>query len=104
MAENYFGTNHTTVEASAITTGQIAVGTAPASLTSETGPLTHGVLLAAIDGSDYYANTFDGLPEVATTNGMLFSSARPLFIPILDPSVIRIVCSDNSKTLSYIMC
>ena len=103
MSENFFGTNHVTVEASAITTGQLAVGTAPASLTSETGPLTHGVYLAPHDGADYFANTFDGLPEVATTNGMLFSSARPLFIPILDPSVIRIVCDTNSKTLSYIM-
>ena len=100
---NLFGTNHVTVEASAITTGQIVASTTAQQLTSETGPLQHGIYLLPKNTADYYINTFGGSPEVTRVNGMLFGSAIPLFIPIRDPSVIRVVADADAKTLTYIM-
>ena len=100
---NFFGTNHVTVEASAITTGQITVGTTAQQLTSETGPLQHGIFLTPRHSADFFINTFGGSPEVTKTNGMLFGTGIPLFIPIKDPSVIRIVADASTKTMTYIM-
>lgn len=100
---NFFGTNHVTVEASAITTGQITVGTTAQQLTSETGPLQHGIFLTPRNNADYFINTYGGSPEVTKTNGMLFYPGTPLFIPIKDPSVVRVVADADTKTLTYIM-
>ena len=100
---NFFATNHVTVEASDITTGQSVVGTSAQQLTSETGPLKHGIFLTPRHSADFFINTFGGSPEVTKTNGMLFGTGIPLFIPIKDPSVIRIVADASTKTMTYIM-
>lgn len=98
---NVFGTNLTTVAASEIVAGQLACTTDAASLTAETGPLKHGVYMQTA-GSSFYVNTNGGSPEVTASNGVLVSANNPLFIPIKDPSKIRIIASE-SLTMTFIM-
>ena len=52
---------------------------------------------------DFYLNTFGGDPAVAKTNGILFGSGNPVFVPIKDPSVIYVISDTNAKKLTYIM-
>ena len=100
---NLSGTNHETVEAEDIKTGQIFATRVAQQLTSETGPLKHGSYLVPIANVDYFINTFNGSPEVTKTNGMLFGQSNPLFIPIRDPSVIRICSDTDTKKVTFIM-
>lgn len=101
---NLAGTNHVVVDAADIKTGQLtASNTTPQQLTTETGPLKHGIYIVPLANVDYYFNTFGGDPAVSKTNGMLFGQQNPVFVPIKDPSVIYVISDTNAKKLTYIM-
>ena len=102
---NLAGTNHVTVDAADIKTGRLSdlSSTVPKQLTTETGPLKHGIYIVAVHNVDYFLNTFGGDPAVSKTNGMLFGLHNPIFIPIKDPSVIYVISDTNAKRLTYIM-
>ena len=86
---NVYGTNLTTVDGANIKTGQTVVGDSSIQLTTETGPLTHGIFITPKTSANYYV-TCDGT-TVTENNGMLTKANNPLYIPIKDPSVIKII-------------
>ena len=98
---NVFGTNLVTVDGANIKTGQTEFDAVSEQLTTETGPLTHGIFLTANTSASYYI-TCDGTTATAD-NGELVKANNPLFIPIKDPSTILVIASGSNKTLSYIM-
>ena len=98
---NVFGTKIVTVDGANIKTWQNEIGTASEQLTTETGPLPHGIFITAKTSASYYI-TCDGT-TATTDNGVLVKANNPLFIPIKDPSVIKVIASGASKTLAYIM-
>ena len=101
---NFAGTNHVTVEAADIKTGQMtATDSTPRQLTTEPGPLKHGIYIIAVANVDYYLNTSNGDPAVTKTNGILFGQNTPIFVPIKDPSVIYVISDTATKVLTYIM-
>lgn len=97
------GTNHATVDPSDFTFGKFATSTSAASLTSETGPLKYGVYLVTPANCDIYVNSYGGSPEVTLDNGMLMGQNNPLFIPIKDPSVLRVISDTGAKAGYYWM-
>ena len=98
------GTNLVTVGGAAITTGQKAFTNANAlQLTTDTGPLTHGIFFQAKSSATYYLNTKGNDPAVTASNGVVIKANNPLFLPISDPSSIWIIASADDKTLSWIM-
>ena len=101
---NFFGTNLVTIDGSEIYTGQTTCGTSAIQLTSSSDVtnLRYGIFLVAKDSASYYVNTQGGSPEVTTSNGTKVSANNPLFIPITDATVIRIICGGASKVMSWI--
>lgn len=101
---NFFGTNLVTVSGSDIHTGQTTCGTSAVQLTSSTDVknLRYGIFLVVKDPASYYVNTKGGDPEVTTSNGTKISANNPLFIPISDATVIRIIAGNASKVISWI--
>ena len=101
---NVYGTNLVTVDGTKITTGQKEFTNANAlQLTTDTGPLTHGIFLTAKSSSNYYINTKGNDPAVTEDNGVLVKANNPLFIPIRDPSSIWVIAGGTGKTLTWIM-
>ena len=102
---NAFRTNLTTASASDVETGQITVGTANVRLstvTSSTGPLSHGVWFQTAV-STIYVNAGGTGTEVTTGNGVLLKANNPLFIPIKDPSQINLIASGAGKVVTFLM-
>ena len=103
MDGSLFGTNLATIDGSKIKTGQVVLGKVTgAQVTTETGPLNHGIMIIPISGANFWVNTAAGSPDVTSGNGIFVKLANPLFIPIKDPSVIRIISSGTGKTISWI--
>ena len=107
---NVFGTNLVTVSADAITTGQTQTAHDASDnsvhITTETGPLTHGIFLV-IDGGNFYVGIDDGTSAYNAGSdisalGVKVSSNNPLFIPIKDPSKVVICSTVAEKTMTYI--
>ncbi|MDP6368470.1 MAG: hypothetical protein QF615_02595, partial [Planctomycetota bacterium] len=71
---NVFGTNLVTVDGDDITTGQQdIVSTGDTRITTDTGPLTHGIFIVVKDSANYYV----GAENVATTTGVKVSANNP---------------------------
>lgn len=98
-----YGTNLTTVDGTKITAGQMTASDTAQQLTAETGPLTHGIFMTPVTSASYYLNASGGSPEVTAANGILIKANNPLFIPIKDPSKLRIISTAAGKTMSFIM-
>ena len=104
---NVFGTNLVTVSDSAITTGQVTTGAHSTDnsvhLTTNTGPLTHGVFMVQSSGV-FNVTCSDATDDsnLATT-GVKVSANNPLFIPIKDPSKITLSSTAAGKTMTWIM-
>ena len=103
---NVFGTTLVTVSADAITTGQTVTGSHSTDnsvhVTTETGPLTHGIFLV-IDGGVFYVKCNDAADDSdLRSTGLRVSSNNPLFIPIKDPSKVVMSSTASSKTMTYI--
>ena len=102
MDGSLFGTNLVTIDGSEIKTGQTTVGKVTnVQLTTETGPLKHGLLIIPASSANYWVNTSNGSPAVTSANGIFVKYANPLFIPIKDPSVVRIISQGASKQVSW---
>ena len=103
MDGSLFGTNLVTIDGSEIKTGQAEIGKVTGvQVTTETGPLNHGIMIIPISSANYWVNTAAGSPNVTSENGIFVKFANPLFIPIKDPSVIRIISQGATKMVSWI--
>ena len=100
---NVDGTNLIPVEASEVTFGQKEVDGASIQLTTETGPLSHGIFLQTA-ASSFYVNAGGTTTAVTTANGVLVKANNPMFIPIKDPSQLNIISSGSGKMMTFIMC
>ena len=97
-------TNLVTVDGAKITSGQKGCTDAALQLTTETGPLPHGIYLVPLTSANYYVNCSGTTgTEVTAANGVLIKANNPLFIPIRDPSVIRIISTAATKTMPFLM-
>jgi hypothetical protein len=97
---NFHGTNLVTIGASALTTGQTTMNSSnDLQITSNTGPLTHGIFIVVKDSASYYI----GLEGVSDTTGVKVSANNPIFIPISDPSILWCIANGDSKVLSWIL-
>lgn len=104
---NVFGTNLVTVSDSAITTGQVTTGSHATDnsvhLTTDTGPLTHGVYLVQQSGSFHVTCSNASDDSNLSTSGIKVSANNPLFIPIKDPSKVTFSSNIASRVLTFIM-
>ena len=96
---NFKGTNLVTTSIDNISTGQTEMNSSSAvQITTNDGPLNHGIFLVAKDSASYYI----GGASVSAANGVKVSANNPIFIPISDPSRLYCIAGGDSKTLSWI--
>jgi len=104
---NVFGTNLVTVSDSAITTGQVTTGSHTTDnsvhLTTNTGPLTHGVYLVQQSGVFHVTCSNADDDSNLATSGVRVSVNNPLFIPIKDPSKVTLSSTAASRVVTFIM-
>ncbi len=97
---NFKGTNLVTIDSSDLTTGQTTMNSSSAvQITSNTGPLSHGIFIVVKDSASYYI----GKSDVSATTGVKVSANNPIFIPISNPSVLYCIAGGDSKVLSWIL-
>lgn len=97
---NVFGTNLTTVEASSVKTGQKTVDTTAdgLQLTTETGPLTHGIWIMAASGTAYIT-----VGDATTSNSLQVKANNPVWLPIKDPSTLKGITASSTSLLTFVM-
>ena len=97
---NFKGTNLVTIDSSDLTTGQTTMNSSSAvQITSNTGPLSHGIFIVVKDS----ASSYSGKSDVSATTGVKVSANNPIFIPISNPSVLYCIAGGDSKVLSWIL-